>query len=751
MRTVVLLIALVFSTPLLAQDLTSLSVERIFATPDFSSDRFGPARWLPDGSGYTTIEGTADGGREIVRYDPASGDRTILVSAAQLTPPGSDTPIAVENYSWSDDGRKLLIYTNSRRVWRQNTRGDYWVLDLDSDGIQQLGEGARPSTLMFAKFSPDGTRVGYVREHNIYVEELTSGAITALTTDGSDEIINGTFDWVYEEEFGLRDGFRWSPDGERIAYWRLDASGIGEFLMINNTDSLYSFTIPVQYPKTGTTNSAASVGIVSSRGGETVWVQDDHNPREHYPARMDWAANSEEIIIQHLNRPQQVNTVLLANASTGATRSVFVDRDDAWLDTVDDLIWMDDGRRFTWVSERDGYRHVYIADRETGELETVTDGDYDIVSIANIDTRGGWLYFIGSLDNAIQRYLYRVPLRSRAAPERLSPASQPGQHSYQMSPDSRWAIHTYSSANRAPTIDLVSLPDHRVVRTFVDNRRLQETVDAVEMGEMEFFQVETADGITLDGSIIKPTHFEADREYPVLFFVYGEPWGQTVQDRWGGAGDLWHRMIAEEGYLVISIDNRGTPGPRDRAWRKVVYGEIGTIASQDQAAALAEISTWTYVDSDRIGIWGWSGGGSMTLNMLFRYPEFYHVGMSVAPVPDQRYYDTIYQERYSGHPVTNAEGYRRGSPITYAENLKGDLLLVHGTGDDNVHYQGSEALINKLIKHGKQFTMFAYPNRSHGIFEGEGTTVHLRTMLAEYLMEHLPAGGRASADPDSMD
>ncbi|MFT5143591.1 MAG: dipeptidyl-peptidase-4 [Rhodothermales bacterium] len=737
-----LVLLLAFPAVSFAQDASELTNERIFSSPDFEGQRFGPARWLADGSGYTTVEQDADGAREIVRYDPASGERTVLVSGADLTPTGATTPIPVENYAWSDDGTKMLIYTNSKRVWRLNTRGDYWVLGLDSGRLHQIGEGVRPSTLMFAKFSPDGTRVGYVRENNVYVEDLETGHVTALTTNGSATMINGTFDWVYEEELDLKDGFRWSPDGTKVAYWQLDASGIGEFLMINNTDSLYSFTIPVQYPKAGTTNSASRIGIVSAAGGETVWVADSHNPREHYPARMDWAAGSEEILIQHLNRPQNENTVLLANAETGSTRTVFVDTDEAWLDAVNDLIWMDDGSRFTWVSERDGFRHVYVADRETGVLTSVTDGPYDIVSVAQIDTRGGWLYFIASLDNAIQRYLYRVPLAGGAEPERLSPQDQPGQHSYQVSPNGLWAIHTYSSTERAPIIDLVSLPDHRVVRTFVDNVRLQSALDAVRMSAMEFFQVETADGVTLDGSLIKPSDFDPSKKYPVLFYVYGEPWGQTVQDRWGGTTDLWHRMLAEKGYLVISIDNRGTPGPRNRAWRKSVYGEIGTKAAIDQAGALAVISEWPFVDDSRVGIWGWSGGGSMTLNMLFRYPGKYHVGMSVAPVPDQRFYDTIYQERYSGDPRTNPEGYRGGSPITYAENLEGDLLLVHGTGDDNVHFQGSETLINKLIKEGKQFTMFAYPNRSHGIFEGEGTTLHLRNMLTEYLLDHLPAGGQ---------
>jgi dipeptidyl-peptidase 4 len=743
-----LLLGLILTQCASAQD-SEITLERLYNSRDFAVERFGPARWLEDGSGYTLLERDASGTREIVRYDPESGERTVLVSATDLAPEPGAEPITVEDYAWSPEGTRLMIYTNSRRVWRRNTRGDYWVLDLETKSLRQMAPDARPSTLMFAKFSPDGRRVGYVRENNIYVEDIETGRTLALTEDGTRETINGTFDWVYEEEFGLRDGFRWSPDGANIAYWQLDASGIGQFLMINNTDSLYSFTIPVQYPKAGTTNSASRIGVVSASGGETVWVQDHDNPREHYPARMEWAANSDELIIQHLNRPQNTNEVRLADAETGATRTVFVDHDDAWLDVVDDLIWMDGGARFTWVSERDGYRHVYIADRETGHLTTVTDGDYEIVSVAKIDPVGGWLYFIGSLDNATERYLYRVPLDgSGGEPERLSPTYQGGQHSYQISPGARWAIHTYQSADTPPVIDLVSLPDHRVLRTFADNETLRQTVAGLRMGPREFFQVTTRDGVTMDGYVIKPSDFDPSLEYPVLFFVYGEPAGQTVQNRWGGSGDLFHHMIAEKGYLVISVDNRGTPGPRDRAWRKVVYGEIGTIASQDQAGALEKISEWPFVDASRIGIWGWSGGGSMTLNMMFRYPGKYQVGMSVAPVPDQHFYDTIYQERYSGDPRTNEDGYRRGSPITYAENLEGNLLIVHGTGDDNVHYQGTEKLINKLIAAGKQFDFMAYPNRSHGIFEGEGTTLHLRTLLTRYLLEHLEAGGK-SVDPSS--
>lgn len=740
----VFVVLLLLGQPVWAQsaDPAAITLDRLFNSGDFRGDWFGPARWLEDGSGYTTLESSeaVSQARDIVRYDPATGEREVLVSAKQLIPSGQEEALAIHNYSWSPGGNKLLVFTNSRRVWRQNTRGDYWVLDLESGSLQQLGGDAEESTLMFAKFSPDGTRVAYVQKNNLYVENLADGAITQLTSDGSRTIINGTFDWVYEEEFFLRDGFRWSPDGTAIAFWQLDAEGVGVFNMINNTDSLYSKIIPLQYPKAGTTNSSGKVGVVPAAGGDITWFQLSEDPRNHYIARMDWAANSDEIIMQHLNRRQDTLEVVLGNVHSGEVRTVFVDHDDAWIDVVDDLIWLDEGATFTWVSERDGWRHAYLISRTGKDIQTITNSEHDILNIVRIDTEAGWLYYMASPEDAGQRYLYRTPLRGGGPAERLSPTDQPGTHSYQMSHDARWAIHTYSTFGSPPVISLISLPDHEVVRTLVDNERLRETVDALTLGETEFFRIDVGDGLELDGWMIKPSDFDPLKKYPVLFYVYGEPWSQTVRDQWSGSRLLWHHLVAEQGYLVISIDNRGTPAPRGRNWRKVVHGQIGVIASQDQAAAARAIGEWDFVDASRIGIWGWSGGGSMTLNMLFRYPELYHTGMSIAPVPDQRYYDTIYQERYSGLPSENAEGYRLGSPITFAHQLEGNLLLVHGTGDDNVHYQGSEALINKLVEHNKHFTMMSYPNRSHGIWEGPGTTRHLYGLLTRYLMENLPPG-----------
>ncbi|NND70240.1 MAG: S9 family peptidase [Rhodothermales bacterium] len=740
---------LVSSLPVFGQAIEgeNITIEEIFVDGKFRSDWFGPARWLDDGSGYTTLEPseTVDGARDIVRYSASSGSRSILVSATDLTPAGSTRPLSIHGYTWSGDETRILIFTNSQRVWRQNTRGDFWVFSVGDKSLKQVGAEFEPSTLMFAKFDPSAGRVAYVQKNNLYVEDIASGEITQLTSDGSRTTINGTFDWVYEEEFFLRDGFRWSPDGSKIAYWQLDASGVRDFLMINNTDSLYSFVVPVQYPKAGGTNSAARVGVVSSRGGDTDWFRLSDDERNHYIPRMDWAANSTELVIQHMNRAQNQNEVILADTRTKSVRVVHVDSDAAWVDVVDDLVWLDRGQVFTWVSEVDGWRHIYRTARDGAWQQLLTPGDYDVMSIAEIDEDEGWIYFYASPENPTQQFLYRVALDGSGELERITPEGERGHHMYQISPNAKWAIHTYSSRDTPVKIDLVSLPGHRVVRTLVSNENLTSVIDELDRSETIFFRVDAGDDTMLDGWEMRPRDFDPTKKYPVLFHVYGEPWSQTVVDRWSGSQYLWHHLLTEKGYIVMSIDNRGTPAPRGREWRKVVYGAIGVLASADQAAAARQIAARDYVDESKIGIWGWSGGGSMTLNAMFRYPDIYNTGMSIAPVPDQRYYDTIYQERYSGHPETNADGYRIGSPITFAENLEGNLLVVHGTGDDNVHYQGTEALVNELIKHNKHFTMMSYPNRSHGIWEGAGTTLHLYTLLTRYLVENMPPSGHEDA------
>jgi dipeptidyl-peptidase-4 len=732
------------------EDPSRLTLERIFADEEFRTESYGPARWLEDGSGYTTLEPSPDSeeAKDIVRYDPATGEREVIVPAAALVLADGEEPPKIDDYLWSEDGTRLLFFTNTKKVWRRNTRGDYWLLHLESGKLQKLGGDTGPSMMMFAKLSPDGNRVAWVNfeDKDLYVQNLADLAVTQLTDDRGEHIINGTSDWVYEEEFGVRDGFCWSPDSRHIAYWQFDAEGVGIFYLINNTDTTYPELTPIPYPKVGTTNSACRIGVIPATGGETIWFEPEGDSRNSYIPMMGWAAGSEEIWLVRLNRLQNTAEVMLGEISTGRLSTVFTDHDGAWVDMHDDPQWLEDGRRFTWLSERDGWRHLYLVARSGEDVRLVTVGEYDVTDLSHVDAAGGWVYFLASPEDPTSRSLYRTSLDGSGHLERVTPPGPAGTHTYQISDDARWAIHGFSSRERAPRTDLVSLPDHTVRRTLEDNAGVQAAFDAVTKKPIQSFRVGIGDGVEVDGWMITPPDLDPKQSYPLLIYVYGEPAGQTAQNRWGRNG-MWHFLLAQRGYVVASLDNRGTPAPRGREWRKSVYRQIGILASADQAAGvMAMLAKFPFIDPGRIGSWGWSGGGTMTLNALFRYPEIYSVGIAVASVPDQKLYDTVYQERYMGLPDGNETGYVNGSPITHAANLEGDLLLIHGTGDDNVHYQGFERLVNELVAQGKSFDMMAYPNRTHSISEGAGTTMHLFRLMTSYLEEHLEPGPQSMAD-----
>jgi len=733
-----------------------LNLEAIFKDYEYEPKEPGQIRWLEDGSGYTALETVKEyrdvkperdeegeiikWAEDIIFYNPATLERSILISARQLTPEGEDKALSIDDYSWSEDRSKLLIYTNSVKVWRTKSRGDYWLLNLDSGDLWQLGGSeTEESTLQFAKFSFDASRVAYVRKDNIYVQELDTRNIEQLTTDASDTLINGLFDWVYEEEFHARDGFRWSPDGKKIAYWQLDTVAAQDFMMINNTDGLYPEVTRFPYPKVGEENSAARVGVVSLASKQTVWAKLPGVAKDMYIPRMDWANDSStHILVQHLNRKQDTNHVYAVDANSGELTTVLIDREQEFIEIYDDVTWLEEADAFTWISERSGWRHIHRVSADGTSIVDLTPGKFDITEMGAIDETGGWLYFIASPENITQRYLYRSRLDGSGDMQRVTPAQYSGSNSYQMSKDARWAIHTHSSFSQPPQTRLVSLPDHKTRRVVEDNQVLIDKMNKIALGGHEFFQVKARDDLVLDGFIMRPLDFDPSRRYPIINYVYGEPWGQTAQDKWYGSNHLWHMLMTQHGFIVATVDNRGTLAPRGRAWRRSLYGAVGILASRDQSDALkAMTERWSYIDADRVGVWGHSGGGSMTLNMMFRYPQQYHVGISRAPVTDQRLYDSIYQERYSGLLEQNEIGYKEGSPINFASQLEGKLLLIHGTGDDNVHYQGSERLINELVKHNKQFDFMSYPNRSHSLKEGEGTQLHLYSLMTAYFEKHL--------------
>lgn len=689
---------------------------------------------------------------QLVTYTLPNKIAETVISKEQLTPVGKSESIEVEHISFSLDQQKVLLFTNTKKVWRLNTKGDYWVFDLKTKTLTQIGKGLDPSSLMFAKFSPDGTTIAYVSESNLYSEDYATGRIRPLTTNGTVALINGTFDWAYEEEFACRDGFRWSPDSKSIAYWQINAGAIKKFYMINNTDSIYSQLVPLEYPKVGESPSACKIGVVSLSDTRTTWMNIPGDVSQNYLVRMEFIPGTNKLLIQQLNRKQNKSKLYIADALTGNSDVIQEESDEAWVDLfqpgntyeidyTNNFSFLRETNSILWTSEKDGWRHLYQVSLSGKPEVVITKGEYDIIDLKYINQDEGYVYYLASPNNATQKYLYKTKLNGKGKAELLSPESLKGSHDYSFSSTGKYALHTFSNHYTPNTTEFIKVSDQKALseeESIVNNlKKLQKKPTT------EFFTVTTSDNVKMDGWIAKPSNFDSTKKYPVVFYVYSEPAGTTVNDTYGvDQNGLYIGDMVEDGYIYISLDNRGTPAPKGREWRKSIYRKIGVININDQAMAAREILKWDFVDPERIAVWGWSGGGSATLNLMFQHPEIYKTGISIAAVANQLTYDNIYQERYMGLPQENREDFIAGSPITYAKNLKGNLLYIHGTGDDNVHYQNAEMLINELIKYNKQFQFMPYPNRTHGIYEGAGTREHLATLYTNYLKLHCPPGGR---------
>jgi len=710
----------------------------------FAQFRPKEINWTPDGNAYLKIEAG-----NIVKVDVKTDNETILVKKEQLTPPGAETSLGFNIYNFSTDNKTLLIFTNTAKVWRYHTRGDYWVLNLTTNQLMQLGKSLPVQSLMFAKISPDGKNAAYVSGHNIYTEDLSSHTIKKLTDNGTRKFINGTFDWAYEEEFGCRDGFRWSPDSRKIAFWQVDATKIRDYYMLNTTDSQYSRIIPVEYPKVGQPPSPVRIGVITVSNDVIKFMNIPGDPQEHYLPRMEWADNSDELVMQQLNRKQNESKLFYCNASTGKVINFYTEDDKAFIDIKsrwndDDPTgweWLNNGKDFLWVTEKDGWRHIYLVSRDGKKETLITKGDYDIDNIKCIDDKNNYVYFMASPNNATQLYLYRVKMDGKGKLELLSPPNMIGTHNYNISPYAKYAMHSFSNYKTYPAREWITLPDHKPLD---DEQSIAKNMRVNENSNVEFFKVITDDGITFDGWMAKPANFDSTKKYPVVFSVYGEPASSTVEDRYGvERNSLFDGDMSIEGYIQISVDNRGTPSLRGAPWRKSIYGQIGRINIHDQAMAAKKLlEEHSYLDKDRVAVWGWSGGGSSTLNLMFQFPEIYKTGISIAAVDNLLFYDNIYEERYMGLPQENMDAYVKGSPIYYAKNLQGNLLFIHGTGDDNVQYDNAEAMLNELIKYNKKFQFMPFPNRTHSLSEGEGTRKFLSTLYSDFLRKNCSPGPR---------
>lgn len=704
-----------------------LTVEQIYGSDELAARTYEVV-WMPDPGRFARLVPDEDGVPELWGVEAASGDSVKLISAAELIPRGSDTPLTVESVQFSADGRRVLVFADAERVWRHRTRGSYYVFELPTRELTAVG--TPPRRLMFAKFSPDGERVAFVRDGDLYVFDIGSGAERRLTHDGGGVVVNGTSDWLYEEELGLRDAFRWSPDGERIAFWRFDQGPVPVFPLYDAT-SAYPAVTPIRYPKAGGSNSAVRIGAVEVESGRITWF-DAEGGDEAYLPWMEWAASSEEVLVQRLNRRQNQLDVLLGRAATGETRLLFSEVSDTWLESGRDVHWMAGGEAFVWPSDRDGYRHLYVYGRD-GELRgQLTRGAWDVTSVAGVDTTSAVVYFVAAAESPMTRAVMASDLDG-AGESRLLVGGR-GMRSASFSPDFSRFLETASTISTPP---VVTLRDRSgaAVRVIEDNAELLDRLERLRLREPEFTDLRAADGTRLNAWIMKPRSFDPSRAYPLLLYTYGGPGSQTVVDGWGGERYLWHQMLVRQGVLVASVDNRGT-GARGRDYEHQVYRRLGQLEAADQLAAARQLADLAYVDEEHVGIWGWSYGGYVALMTALGSKGFIRAAVAVAPVTDWRYYDTAYTERFMQKPDENPEGYRLGAPARMADQLRSDLLIVHGTGDDNVHPQHTIVMIDALIAAGRPFDMALYPNRTHAL-SGGNTRVHLFDRITRYLLERL--------------
>ena len=709
--------------------------------------------WNENETGYYSIKNN-----NIVLVSTRGKEDKIILSSTQIN------NIKIESFSFSQSKNKILLFTKSVKVWRYNTRGDYWVYDFNKNQVQKLGREMSSSSLMFAKFSPDENFVGYVSKEksesgfrnsstsvNIYLENLENREIKKLTSsNGTKKLINGTFDWVYEEEFGCRDGFIFSEDGSRIAFWQIDANQVRDFYMINNTDSIYSYTIPVEYPKVGEDLTPARIGVINLIDEKITWMKVPGEQNKFYLPRMTWMPGRNDLMIQQLNRKQNHSKIYIANSNNGETELLMEEKDDAWVDLRSSWPYqvqagwkfINEGKEFLYTTEKDGWSHIYRFNISSKSEYLVTKGDYDVVKPLAYDERNEIVYFIASPENPTERYLYKTSAKGNGSLIRVTPNVLEGSHNYQISTKAKYAFHSFSNYFTRPMQAIITLPNHKFIN---DDQNMIKKFDASKKEEhpLEFFQITTVDDVTMEGWIVKPKNLNKNKKYPVLFYFYSEPAGQTGVNRYGaGNNGLYDGSLGDDGYVYVTFDGRGTPSPKGRAWRKAIYRNIGRINVRDMAmGAKAVFEKYDFIDTSRVAVHGWSGGGTATLNCLFQYPEIFHTGIAVAAVANQLTYDNIYQERYMGDPKESYQDYVDGSPIKYAKNLEGNLLYIHGTGDDNVHYQNAEMLANELIKHKKVFYMLSYPNRSHGIREDDAYP-HVRLMFTDFLRKNCPPGGR---------
>ena len=720
-KLIFLFLPILISFPAFAQK--KITVEDFTTRNTFAQKLVTGINWMNDGKFYTTLENN-----KVLKYDITTG------LAVETLIDGSSLPdkINIESYNFSDDEKKMLLRTNFKNIYRRSYTADYFVYDLQTKSIKKLSLNGSQS---YADFSPDGSKVSFVRENNVFFVDLQSMQEVRVTDDGKfNSIINGTSDWVYEEEFSLVEGFYWSPDGAKIAYYRFDESAVKEYnLQKWNKGQLYPEDYRYKYPKAGEVNSTVEVWIYDLTTKQKVKA-DLGTEKDIYIPRVMWTKNPNVVSIRKLNRLQNNLELIHTNASTGASVVVLAEKSNTYVDIkfLDDLTYLNDGKEFIWATESNGYKHLYLYSIAGKLNRQLTTGNFEVLQFLGLDQKTETIFYTSAEISPLEKHLYSISLDGR---KKLKLSDATGTHSINMSKDFQFYIDQNSDSGNPSRASLYKTKGNTLIKVLEKNEKLVQTIKDFGLASKEFFTYQTVDGTTLNGFMLKPDDFDSTKKYPVLIYQYSGPNSQNVSKAWGGNHIFFHHMLAQKGYIVALIDTRGT-GARGEQFKKITYKQLGKYELEDIVAGAGFLASLKYVDDSRIGIWGWSYGGYMCALAMTKSKGIFKMGIAVSPVTNWRFYDTVYTERYLQTPQLNADGYDQNSPLTFAGDLEGKFLLIHGTGDDNVHFQNTVAFQDALISAGKKFESFYYPDKNHSIPGGQ-TKLHLYSLMADFIVKNL--------------
>lgn len=728
-RFLALFIVCIISTTLTAQNFQKITLEDIFMKGTFRAQSVYGLRSMNDGAHYTTMEN----GKQIVKYSYQTGNQVeVLFDISKV----EDAPISsFRSYEFSNDEKQILLTTDIKPIYRHSYTADHYIWNSVTNELTALSdEGSE----QLATFSPNGERVAYVRDNNIFIKNLRFGSTSQATFDGkNNEIINGAPDWVYEEEFGFNKAFWWSPNSEFVAYLKFDEREVPEFTMpiyagmapTHESYKLYPGEETFKYPKAGEKNSVVQVLSYEIKTKMSIPVEIGDETDQYIP-RLKWSPDN-DLVVMRLNRLQNQMDILYANPYTGETHEVMTEKNKRYIseDFLNNFTYLDNGN-FVVMSERDGWSHLYLYDKEGIEIAQLTEGEFDVTDFYGYDARKALYYYQAAAESPLRREVYYI---SQDKEEKGVLSKMEGTNRAVFSANFSYYINYFSSAKVPNYITLHETKKNEQIRFLQDNTVLKNTIKSMSIPQKEFFSFKTSEGVELNGYMIKPSDFESSKRYPVFMTQYSGPDSQSASDSWGGIG--WNEYLAQEGFLVVCVDPRGTAA-RGEDFRKVTYMQLGKYESDDQVEAAKYLSTLPYVDANNIAIFGWSYGGFMTLLSMEKGGELFKAGIAVAPVTSWRFYDSIYTERYMRTPQVNPDGYDDNSPLSHAEDIKGRLLIVHGSADDNVHAQNTFEMTEKMVQAGVQFDMAIYTNRNHGI-RGGNTTMHLYTKMTNFLKDQL--------------